>query len=115
MYPVPLFSQKHVAALWSKFNRENWYLDDDEIESARKVIAQHRVKHSSQPWEVQEIPITLWKDSFKVFAFEVTSILDIWEKDLKEVAIDSACERCFDIVSLLRIHAMTREYKWRRL
>jgi hypothetical protein len=67
-------------------------LDEDEIESSWRVIAQHQVKHSSRPWEVQEILITLWKTSFKVFAFEVTSILEIWENNIKELAIDSACE-----------------------
>jgi hypothetical protein len=75
MYHNPKFTQRQVAALWSKYDREVWFLDDDEIESARKVLFQHQVDNKDRPCDVKEIPITLWQNSFKVFAFEVTSIL----------------------------------------
>ena len=43
-------------------------------------------------WEVKEIEINLHSQSFRCFAFEVTSILRDWATNIKEIAIDSACE-----------------------
>lgn len=80
-------------------DRANWKLDDDELLSAIKIIERASTEdigtHEGHPTfraESVELPQI---EGFRAVAFALPSVLQKWAGQVREVALDSACERYF--------------------
>jgi hypothetical protein len=78
-------------------DRANWKLDDDELLSAIKIIERASTEdigtHEGHPTfraESVELPQI---EGFRAVAFALPGILQKWAGQIREVALDSACEK----------------------
>ncbi|KDR66650.1 hypothetical protein GALMADRAFT_1359427 [Galerina marginata CBS 339.88] len=75
-------TEKQVYARWAAQNEERWRMDDDQVQSAIKLLK------AKEGHEVEIIPVDL-EDGIDAVAFTFKGILDDVGKDIIEVAMDS--------------------------
>ncbi|KAJ7272749.1 hypothetical protein B0H12DRAFT_1007797, partial [Mycena haematopus] len=90
------FTRRSIYTLWARTDREKWKLDDDELESAIKIIerasAEWTGTYEGHPIFRAE-PIALPAvEGFSAVAFALPSVLQKWGGQIREVAMDSAWE-----------------------
>jgi hypothetical protein len=83
-YPKTELTQKQIYAQWAKLNEGSWRLDDEQLQSARKVLM------SFQGTKIEIIP-TRAEPGIVVMAFAFKEVFDNFGDEVTEVAMDSTC------------------------
>lgn len=90
------FSRRAIYTLWAKTDREKWKIDDDEVESAIKIIKRASTEqtgtHDGHPIFRAEPIVLPSVEGFSVVAFALPSVLQKWGGQIREIAMDSACK-----------------------
>ncbi|TFK46463.1 hypothetical protein OE88DRAFT_1638147 [Heliocybe sulcata] len=76
------YTERQVYALWQHINEEVWWLDDDQVKSARMVL------EAAQGKEVELIDVTMEK-GIDVIAFALKDSVDEFGGEMAELAMDS--------------------------
>ncbi|KAJ7754196.1 hypothetical protein DFH07DRAFT_959894 [Mycena maculata] len=91
-----LFSRHSIYTLWVKTDCEKWKLDDDELESAIKIIqraaAERTGTHEGHPIFRAEPIVLPAVDGFSAVVFALPSVWQKWGGQIREIAMDSAWE-----------------------
>ncbi|KAJ6614190.1 hypothetical protein B0H10DRAFT_1803925 [Mycena sp. CBHHK59/15] len=91
-----LFSRRAIYTLWAKTDREKWKMDDDEVESAIKIIERASTEqtgtYDGHPIFRAEPIVLPSVEGFSAVAFALPSVLQKWGGQVREIAMDSAWE-----------------------
>jgi hypothetical protein len=89
IHPRPAFSQKAVYNLCMKKQQMLWRRHDNELESARMLLAEFT---SNTKYELEPIQLPDDGDGYTAIAFALPSLIHTWVSTIREVALDSTCK-----------------------
>ncbi|KAK6984659.1 SWIM-type domain-containing protein [Favolaschia claudopus] len=85
-HPFPAFTQKAVYNLWSKQHQSQWRRNDDELESAKILLAEF----SKDPrYQVESITLPPDSGGCIALAFALPLLIRKWAGTIREAALDS--------------------------
>lgn len=92
MYPQPAFTRKAVHALWAQHHSKQWKLDENQRRSAEMLLDKGQTAGALGTYRIE--PITLHSEAgFDALAFALPDMLLKFGGRIREISIDSACER----------------------
>lgn len=89
LYPKPAFKYKSIYNLHIKEHQSRWRFDNDELESAKKLI-EHFTGH--EKYELEKITLPHKPaDGCIAIAFALPTLICQWKPWVREVGLDSTC------------------------
>ena len=92
----PPFSRDAAYQVWRSLNMNNWKLDPNPLDSAKKLIANASILNKDEG-DTSKLPCiqlieNMENEDYECLAFCIPKILNIWHCWMKELVVDSACE-----------------------
>ncbi|KAK6974646.1 hypothetical protein R3P38DRAFT_2583717 [Favolaschia claudopus] len=85
-HPLPAFSQKAVYTLWSKQQQSQWRRSDNELDSAKILLAEFA---RNPTYQIESIPLPADGGGCIALAFSLPPLLRKWAGTIREAALDS--------------------------